>query len=101
MTEAVNPVKAEIHNLKTRIDALEAPENAQTGGVHNAQINCKVETIEAEIAKIKVSGTGVNHGGNTLVVGGLDQDSLEAANTWIRGVLSRAGAPAPVEVSKK
>ena len=58
----MDPLKSELHDLKARVECLEKPQSA-TGHPDNSRIDQKLESIEAEITKIKTSGANVSNGG--------------------------------------
>jgi archaellum component FlaC len=109
ISEAVDPLKSELHDLKARVECLEKPQSA-TGHPDNSRIDQKLESIEAEITKIKTSGANVSNGGtwgnaqedsDTIVFGGFEKEFRQTAEDWIVRKLKELRLPTALDIYHK
>ena len=94
IAEAVDPVKSEIHDLKSRVGAVEQ-------GV-NVALEHRIKDIEATISELKISPASGNKDQSTAVDGGLEGASTaDAAISWLSGVMNKVGVEGVLDVYDK
>ena len=102
ISEAVDPLKSDVHDLKKRIEALEKPGQliiGERGSETDNELRGKVEEIEKTIEVMKASRAKQTHTEIVAVVGGLSGLSgLDEAEQWIKSQTAAMKVPAPLDV---
>ena len=108
ISEAVDPLKSELHELLSKVQVLENSckdlEHGTGGGIQDLGLKHKVDEIEMTIATMKADGKRhVNTViATVVVVGGLKgAGSLEEAETWFKDYLRKYGLKMPRQVYHK
>ena len=96
ISEAVDPVKSELRELRSRVGVLEA---APTSDGPFAQ---RIVDIEKAIAELKIAPVPGSKDQSTAMVGGLQGvSSADAAKSWLSEAVSRANIEGVIDIYDK